>query len=332
MSANALPKSMKALIHNIETQKLIFTSVEVPTPSSAEYLVRVHAVTLSAGELFWTRPEELTESIPGVEFAGEVVTSPQTSRFQPGDEVYARTTFPRPGAAREYTIALEHELARKPSNLTAEEAVSVPMSAETAWQALFVHGGLSAPEVGKKANENRGKRVLVTGASGGCGVWIVQLAKAAGAYVVGTCGPQNQELVRGLGADEVLDYSKTGPKAWTEADEARKVDLVVDCVGGASLDEAWTAVKDGGLVLTIAPKPGYAQPTRPSEGVGRDVSGRFFIMTADGSQLEKVTRLIEEGVYKPLVDSVWKFEDWEKALEKVNGGHARGKVVLRIKE
>lgn len=332
MSTATLPKSMKALVHNFKTQTLNITSVDLPTPSPTEHLLRVEATTLSAGELFWVRPEELNDYIPGVDVAGEIVISPTESRFRPGDHVYARTQFPRPGAAREYTIGLEHELALRPSNLSAVEAATVPMSAETAWQALFVQGGLSAPEDGRKPEENASKRVLVTGASGGVGVWVVQLAKAAGLYVVGTCGPSNKEYVLGLGADEVLDYSTLGPKAWAVVDEKRKVDLAIDCVGGDSLEEAWTALKDGGLVLTIAPKPDYAQPQKPAEGVGKDVTGRFFIMTENGTQLETCTRLIEAGTCRPVLDSVWKFDEWEKALEKVNSNHARGKVVLRINE
>lgn len=332
MPTVTLPKSMKAVVHNFKTQTLSFTSVDLPTPSPTEHLLRVHATTISAGELFWWRPEEFNESVPGVDVAGEIVSSPPGSRFRPGDHVYARTQFPRPGAAREYTTVLEHEPALQPSNLTAVEAAAVPMSAETAWQALFVLGGLSAPENGKKPEGNASKRVLMTGASGGVGTWVVQLAKAAGLYVVGTCGPWNKELVLGLGADEVLDYSTIGPKAWAAADETRKVDLAVDCVGKTSLEEVWTAVKDGGLVLTIAPAPGYAQPQRPSNGAGKDVTGLFFIMTENGAQLERCTKLIEAATCRPVIDSVWKFDEWEKAVEKVNGGHARGKVVLRIKE
>lgn len=323
---------MKALVHNFETQTLNFTYVDLPTPSPSEHLLRVHAVTLSAGELSWRRPEEFNESIPGVDVAGEIVSSPPESRFRPGDQVYARTQFPRPGAAREFTLVLEHELALKPSNITAAEAATVPMSAETAWQALFVQGGLSPPENGKKSESNASKRVLVTGASGGVGIWVVQLAKAAGLYVVGTCGPSNKDFVLGLGADDVLDYSQTGPKEWAAAEETRKVDLAVDCVGGNSLEESWTAVKDGGLLLTIVPLPDYAQPTKPTEGVAKDVTGAFFIMTENGAQLKKCTALIEAGTCRPVVDSVWKFEEWEKAFEIVNGKHARGKVVLQIKE
>ena len=332
MSTSALPKTIKALVHNLKTQTLKLASIDFPTPSSIELLTRVHAVTLSAGELYWPRPGDVTDSIPGVEFAGEIVTSLPASRFHPGDQVYARTTFPRLGSAREYSVAEEHELALKPSNLSWEEAVSVPMSAQTAWQALFIHGGLAAPKAGAKSNENASKRILVLGASGGCGIWTVQLAKATGAYVVGTCGPSNEDFVRGLGADEVLNYSIIGPKAWAQGDAARKVDLVVDCVGGNPLDEAWTAIKDGGLLLTIVPLPGYVHPTKPSEGVGKDVKGVFFIMSANGTQLEQITTLIEKGICKPVVDSVWEFNAWEKALKKVEGGHARGKVVLRISE
>lgn len=332
MSTVTLPKSMKAIVHNFETQTLNLTSVDLPTPSPTEHLLRVHAFTLSAGELFWVRPGELNESVPGVDVAGEILSSPPESRFRPGDHVYARTQFPRPGAAREYTLVLEHELALIPSCITTLEAASIPMSAETAWQALFVQGGLSAPVVGTWPEENASKRVLVTGASGGVGTWAVQLAKAAGLYVVGTCGRANKEFVLSFGADEVLDYSTIGPKAWVAADETKKVDLAIDCVGGDSLEEAWTALKDGGLVLTIAPKPDYSQPKKPSEGVGKDVKGRFFIMSENGTQLENCTRLVEAGTCRPALDSVWKFDDWEKALEKVNGGHVRGKVVLQIIE
>lgn len=332
MSTSAFPKTVKALVHNLKTQQLKLTSIDFPTPSNVELLTRVHAVTLSAGELYWPRPGDVTDSIPGVEFAGEIVQSLPTSRFQPGDQVYARTTFPRLGSAREYSVAEEHELALKPSNLTWEEAASVPMSAQTAWQALFIYGGLAPPKAGEKSNSNASKRVLVLGASGGCGLWTVQLAKATGAYVVGTCGPSNTEFVLGLGADEVLDYSVTGPESWAQADATRKVDLVVDCVGGHPLSEAWTTIKPNGLLLTIVPPPGYVHPTKPSHGVGENVRGLFFIMAASGSQLQLISSLIESGVCRPVVDSVWGLKDWEMALGKVEGGHARGKVVLRVSE
>lgn len=177
------------------------------------------------------------------------------------------------------------------------------MSAETAWQALFVHGGLSALENGKKPEENASKRVLVTGAPRDVGMRVVQLAKFAGLYVVVTCGPLNKEFVFGLGVDEVLDYSTIGPKEWATADETRKVYLAIDCVGRNSPEEALTAL-NGGLVVVIAPLPGYAESKKPSEGVGKDIPGIFFVMAENGKQLERCTGLIEAGTCRPVLDSV----------------------------
>ena len=271
-------------------------------------------------------------NVPGVDVAGTVLSAPATSRFRVGDEVYARTTFPRAGNAKEYTVAEEEELALKPKNLSAEEAVTIPMSALTAWQGLFEHGGLSIPGGVSGGEMLRKKRVLVTAASGGCGVWAVQLAKLAGAYVIATCGPSKVELVKSLGADEVLDYSKIGLKEWVEQDPERKVDLVFDCVNPQSIEEAWLVVKRGGLLLTITPPRDmkYKEELEAPVGVENDARGRFFIMKPDGRVLEQVSKMVEEGRCRPVVDSVWEMEEWEKALGIVDGGHAMGKVVLRI--
>ena len=328
---------MKALVQNTNDKTLALTDVPLPVPGAGEHLIRVHAVTLSAGELEWIKEPKGESHVPGVDVAASIVSAPPNSRFVPGDEVYARTTFPRPGNAREFSIALENELAYRPTNLSAEEAVTIPMSALTAWQGLFDHGGLLAPSLEKPEETGEGnppeqKRVLVTAASGGCGIWAVQLAKLAGAYVIGTCGPSNKELVRDLGADEVLDYSTIGLKEWVEQDLAKKVDLVFDCVNPQSLDQAWMTLKDGGLLLTITPPRDmdYKEELERPEGVSEGVSGKFFIMHPDGKALEEVSKLVEEKKCKPVVDSVWEFKDWEKALEVVNGGHAKGKVVLKV--
>lgn len=307
------------------------TKTPLPTIGNDDYLVKVHAVTVTGTELLWARPPERTISVPGVEVAGRIVVAPaSSSRFAVGDEIYARTKFDRPGNAREYTVVREAEMALAPKNLTPTEAVTVPMSAQTAWQALFVQGGLKAP--GSGAGHNSSTRVLVNGASGGTGVWLVQLAKHAGAQVVGTCGPSNVEFVRSLGADTVLNYRTTALAQWAEEDPKSKVDLVVDCVGGQSLINAWKTVKDGGLVVTIVPPADsdYKWDLSPPEGVSETIKGKFFIMELNSAQLEQCTRWIEEGKAKAVTDSVWEFEDWKKAFERVDSGHARGKVVLRV--
>lgn len=323
---------MRTLIHNQKEQTLNLTTTPIPDIQNGQYLIKVHSVTVTGTELFWVRPPERNISVPGVDFAGQVVQSPSdsTGKFKVGDEVYARTTFDRPGNAREYSVAYESEMTLRPKNLSPEEATTVPMSAQTAYQALFVQGGLKAPTMDRKS-DNTGKRVFITGASGGTGVWLVQLAKAAGAYVIGSCGPSNIDLVKSLGADEVINYRKTNPAEWAKS-PSNKVDLVVDCVGGKAEEDAWRTLKDDGLLLTIVPPPSfnYKYDLDPPEGVSKTIRGRFWIMEVNVNQLEQCSRWIEEGKMKAVMDSVWNFEDFKEAFKRVDSGHARGKVVLRI--
>ncbi|KAK5191990.1 hypothetical protein LTR99_006667 [Exophiala xenobiotica] len=331
MSTITLPTTMRALLHDQSDQTLSLASVPLPKPSATQYLVKIHAVGLTRGELLWPRPKDLTISTPGVEFAARVVASPSfSSKFRPGDEVYGRVTFPQPGAAREYSVSDDEELALRPTTISVAEAAAMPVSALTAWQALFEQFGLPPPT--GTASQTPSLRILITAASGSVGIWAIQLAKLIGAYVVGTCGTANIDLVRSLGADEVLDYKTTNIKAWAEEDHSRKVDLVFDCAGGKSLEQAWHAVKEGGQVLTIAPPADMQWKfvlDRP-ESVSESVSGRFFVMHPSGEQLSLVTELAEQGKVKTLVDSVWKLDEYEQAFERFGSGEARGKVVIKV--
>lgn len=193
----------------------------------------------------------------------------------------------------------------------------------TAWQALFEQAGIGSLESGAW----KGKRVLVTAASGGVGAWVVQLAKLAGASVVGTCGPDNLGFVRGLGADEVLDYRSVDLKSWVAADGGRKVDVVVDCIGRKALADAWWALREGGIVMSIFQPPG---DMRPQGCETKDVKEVFFIMEPVGEHLEAITRLVEEGKCRGFVDSVWPLELFQEAFKRVESGHARGKVIIDL--
>ncbi|KAF2272424.1 NAD(P)-binding protein [Westerdykella ornata] len=311
------------------------SSHPVPQPSPTAYLVSTKATALTRGELTWPEPLEPEIPIPGYDLAGYIQQlpseSPTPSRFKTNDEIYALTAFHRQGNAREVSLALEEEMALKPRNMSFEEAATVPLSALSAWQALFVHGKLEANFTDRETLERStmGKRrVLVTAASGGVGIWGVQLAHQAGAQVVGTSGPTNVDFVKSLGADMVLDYTKTDIADWVNEDrESRCFDIVLDCVGGETLVSAWKCARKGGTVISVAEPP---VPKKPATGVEEGVEGVWFIVSPNGAQLARITQLIEEGRCKGCVDNVYKLEQWEEAFDRVEGGHARGKVVLQL--
>ena len=330
MNTTSDPTTAPALVHNPQDHTLSIHSLPVPTPIGPdEHLLVVQAVALTNGELSWPEPAAVSPySVPGYEVSGTVVSAPLDSPFRPGTAVYARTAFERPGSARVYSIARTAELGRKPDNISWEAAATVPLSALTAWQALFDHGGLLAPaDEPSSASQNRSKRILITAAAGGVGLWAVQLAKLAGAgCVIGTCGPANIDFVQGLGADEVVDYTVVPDLGqWIGGKE--RFDLVLDCVGGRTLEQAWLCVKDSGMLISIVQPP---EIKRPQSGVSNAIRSKFFIVKANGKQLERITTLIELGKCRTFVDSVFALEEFQQAFQKVHGGHVRGKVVLSI--
>jgi NADPH:quinone reductase and related Zn-dependent oxidoreductases len=224
------------------------------------------------------------------------------------------------------------ELAHKPKSLSWVQAAAIPVSAQTAWQVLFVHAlGTqgSQGEVDLEATRAvwAGKRVLVTAASGSVGIWLVQLATLLGAEVVATCGSRNVELVKSLGAKEVLDYRVADLKEWATQLPSNKVDVVVDCVGGKALGDAWWTVKDGGVVLSIYQPP---LQVRPDGFEGEDVKDLFFIMEPIRRQLEEISKLVEKGLCRGLVDSVWPLEQYEEVFKRLDGGHAKGKIIFDL--
>ncbi|KAL4907244.1 hypothetical protein BDW74DRAFT_148785 [Aspergillus multicolor] len=330
MATENLPTSIRALLQADPTSHTI-TLVQraPPTPNfeANEHLIRVHTTSPCAGELNWPslvtmdatlKPEIITCN----DVAGTVITAPPNSPFTPGAQVYARTSYWRPGCARDYAIATSEELAVRPQNLSWVESAAVPLSAETAWQALFTQSG-----VGGFGDQSwKGKRVLVTAASGGVGVWLVQIGALTGAQVIGTCSGRNVQFAKDLGAAEVLDYHSTDFRAWGAKDE-NKVDLVIDCVGGKALEDAWWTLKDGATIIGIVQPPEKKKP----EGLEvKGVTDKFFIMTPSGKDLEEISKLIEEGKAWPVVDSVWALEQFEHGYARLESGHARGKVVFDL--
>ncbi|KAI9799313.1 MAG: hypothetical protein M1825_004806 [Sarcosagium campestre] len=323
----------KTLIYDVPTKKLHIDPsrpLPIPDPTRNDHLIRVHATALCARELTWPvsfpeaiysdNPEKLI--VPGYDLAGTVITAPPNSPYSIGDEIYARTPASRPGNCREYTIARTNEMALKPKTLSWEDAATVPLSVLTAWQALFEHGGINGPN---DANA-KGKRVLVTAAAGGVGVWLVQLARVAGLDIVAQIGGlESDKFVRKLGAGDTINYRTTGLREWAE--KQNQVDIVVDLVGGKTLEEAWYCVKDGGTLVSIFEPPQGRQPPGYSK---KNIKSLFFIMEPNGNQLSQVSNLIEEGKCRPVLDSTWTLEEYEQAFERLDQGHAKGKIVIQI--
>ena len=216
---------------------LVYEDAPQPHPGPGEVLVRVYAAGIIANELKWDETYQTTAGspralpIPGRDLSGVVeevgagVTTPVR-----GSEVYAMLGYGRDGAQADYTIALPNELVPKPSTLDHVQAAAVPLSALTAWQALFDHAHLAA-----------GQTVLIHGGAGGVGVFAVQLAHWAGAQVIATSSARNRDFLRELGANEIIDYTTTRFEA-----VAQGVDLVFDLVGGDTLQRSWQVIKPGG--------------------------------------------------------------------------------------
>ncbi|KAF2800774.1 alcohol dehydrogenase [Melanomma pulvis-pyrius CBS 109.77] len=329
---------MRALIRTGSSNTPTYTATHPPPTSTSDptnYIIRTHATSLTRGELAWPEPLIPSIPVPGYDLAGTVLSIPSAPHptggaytFAPGDEVYALTSFSGLGNAREVSVAAEREISLKPRNVGWEEAATVPLSALSAWQALFVHGKLEPVFPAKGESRNEGKRVLVTAASGGVGIWGVQLAHQAGTTVVGTCGTSNVEFVKGLGADTVLDYSKTKLLEWVGEDrEKRGFDVVLDCIGGQTLEDSWKCVREGGRLISVAEPP---DSKTPAEGIKDGVQSTYFIVEADGAQLGEVTKLIEQGKCSGVLDSVYDLAEWKEAFERLEGGHAKGKVVLKL--
>jgi len=341
-STTALPKTMKTLLQASRqtTDVIVVNDVPLPTPTDPDdVLVRVHAAAPCAGELLWAVnfPDSIPADkvlVPCQDLSGTVVTAPAASGFAPGDRVYCRIDAGRAGAARDYALPRASELAKIPPSLNWIQAAATPLSALTAWQALFVQGTLDPAGIkgDAAAREKNGKiRVLVTGAAGGVGSWVVQLAARSGAKaVVAVCGGSKEAAVRKLGATEIVDYTKTSIEEWVAADPAaREVDLVIEMVGGKTLSGCWAAVKEGGAMVTINTPPEYGKP----EGMKKELSkALFFIVKPLGSNLAEIGELIEAGYVRPTIDSVWEFADYAKAFERLESGHAKGKIIIRVSD
>lgn len=319
----------QAIIHDTKDHSLSLVDMPAPTPTASQYLINVEATTFTSGELLWAEPNALDTPIPGFDLAGTIAATPKEAPangapIHPiGTRVYGLTSFSRHGNATSVTVAEPSEIVAIPESMTTDVAASIPLSGLSAWQSLFTHAKL-IPE----KDANKGKRVLITAASGGVGIWLVQLARWSGAHVTGTCGTDNVEFVKQLGAVDVVDYKTTNIVDWVGQDSGKLFDLVMDCVGGESLKNVWTLAKSGGIVTSIAQPP---DTMRPTQGVREGVGSFWFVVEPNSEQLRSLGDLVELKAVTAKIDSVWAFEDYRKAMNRVKNGHVSGKVVLKIR-
>jgi len=280
---------------------LALERIDVPDLAPGEALIRVHAAAITRDELDW--PADRLPATPSYELSGVVTeVAPDVERVRVGDAVFALTPFDRDGVAAEFAAMPATVLAQKPQAVDHVQAAAVPMASLTAWQGLFVHGGLES-----------GQRVIVHGAAGGVGHQAVQLAVQRAAYVIGTTSsPAGADMVRSMGATQVIESAAILERG------IDPVDLVFDTVGGEALARSSQLLRQGGRIVTIADEPPVA------------VDATYFVVEPDGEQLAKVGDLVDEGALHPAIDSVFPLEEFRAAFERTMASGKRGKVVLRV--
>jgi NADPH:quinone reductase-like Zn-dependent oxidoreductase len=301
-----------------------------PGVGDNEVLVRVHAAGLDRGtwHLMTGKPYLMRiaglgfrgpkPQVPGRDLAGTVeAVGSAVTKFAVGDEVYGIGR----GAFAEYAVAVEEKVARKPTSLSFEQAAVVPISAGTALQALVDHGRIEA-----------GQHVLVIGASGGVGSYAVQLAKAFGAEVTGVAGTSKQDLVRSLGADRVLDYTRDD-----YADGSHRYDLVLDIAGNPGLARLRRALTPKGTAVLVGGEEGGNLTGGMNRSLralvlSRLVSQRlaWFVAKERASDLERLTELLQSGQVAPSIDRIYLLGQVPDAMRHLAAGRVRGKAAVAI--
>jgi NADPH:quinone reductase-like Zn-dependent oxidoreductase len=318
METQNTKKKMHAVrIHDYgKTDVLKYEEVDIPEPAPDEVLVKVNYS--SVNPLDWkvrdgSAKNWIQLSMPailGVDFAGTVEkVGDKVSKFRKGDKVYGRANFQKGGSYAEYVTVNEDSLGIAPKSISLKEAAGLPVAAGTAWNAIF-----------DIANVKKGSRVLVTGASGGVGSMAVQLAKSAGAYVIGTTSKANIDMVKSLGADEVIDY--------TEGDFTKKVsepvDVVFDTVGKDPIEKSYGIIKKGGMFVTTVGQPDEALAQKCG------ITAKGFSAQTNGKRYEEIAKLVDEGKLKVVIDREFPLTDVKSAHELSETMKTKGKIIIRV--
>lgn len=307
---------MKAIrIHSYGgPEVLAYEDAPPPVTGDGEVLVRVCAAGVNPVD--WKIREGLLKDtlqykfpfIPGWDLSGIVEeTSPGVTRFKAGDAVFSRPDISRDGAYAELTVVDASLLAQKPRSIDHIHAAGIPLAAMTAWQALF-----------EGAQLKRGQRILIQAGAGGVGSFAVQFAKWKGAHVIATCSTASVDFVKGLGADEVIDYRQT------DFTHMKHVDAVLDTIGGEVQERSWKVIKPFGVLVSIV--------SQPSVEIAESLKVRhaFVLLKPEGALLTSIAKLVDQGKIKSMVETVLPLAEAREAQELSKAGHARGKIVLKV--
>jgi NADPH:quinone reductase-like Zn-dependent oxidoreductase len=333
---------MKALVFKRYggPDQFVFADMPRPVPQPDEILVEIHAAGLNpvdnkirAGEMKAILPLRLPATL-GSDVAGVALeVGSRVTRFKPGDAVFASTFGQCSGALAEYAVVPESAAALKPANLDFVEAASIPMVGLTSWQALK-----------ERAHLKPGQKVFIPAGSGGIGTFAIQLAKYLGAKVATTTSAGNADLVRSLGADEVIDYKK---QKFEEV--LRDYDAVLATVGGETLEKSFQILKPQGLVISLVGPPDAAfgrirgmnflmvfvlgllsrKMNRLAKKRGAEYS--FLFAHPDSTQLAEIGGVLKSGSIRPVIDKIFPFDQAKEALVYLEKGRAKGKVVVQMK-
>lgn len=333
---------MKAYVLNKygKNEKLKLTEQSLPTVKENDILVEVYAAGLNqldsklkSGDFKLILPYKMP-LVLGHDLSGIVIkTGPKVSRFKVGDEIFARVSDMRIGTLAEYIAIDENDAALKPTTISMEEAASIPLVALTVWQAFV-----------ERANLKKGQKVFIQAGSGGVGTIAIQLAKHLGAFVSTTASEKNFDMLKNLGADIIIDYKKENFET-----TLKDYDVILNSQDSKTLQKSFTILKPGGTIISISGPP----TSEFAKSIGAPALVRFILwlnslkirnkakklninysflfMKANGRQLEKISTLLESKEIKPVVDKVFSFEQTNNALEYMESGHAKGKVVVKIK-
>ena len=325
---------MKAVaFHNYGSPDVLrCEEVERPTAGDDEVLIRVRAASVNPLDWRFMRGEPyLIRAMTGLrkpkvarlgaDLAGQVeAVGRNVTQFQPGDEVFG-AIGPRPGTFAEYVCTRESELAQKPANLTFEQAAAVPVAAITALQGLRDKGRIRPAQ-----------KVLINGAAGGVGTFAVQIAKSFGADVTGVCSTRNVDMVRSIGADHAIDYTR---EDFTLG--AQRYDLIFDCIGNRSLSDCRRAMTPKGTYVGIggpggrwSPLVGMLKPLLLSPFVTQKLV--VCVSKQSKEDLVALKELIETRKVTPVIDRSYTLSEVPEAIRYLEQGHARGKVVIAVSE